>query len=464
MTTTDARSETEEERRAGTVLAEALIDGRHRAEEAAESGRPPVPGAGQTRLPRLDLPDEQKAGRVITGYSRDDVLSIVGAAAAGLAVGLLFSLVLGLVPIAWLLVLSFLWFVAIYTTLVFLNNPGPAVRDRFWGVMLWSAGVVVVASLALVVGFTLFRGSDVFAQIFSATSKQNFWQRLHFFTADMRGVGPLSGLDQGGILHALVGTLIQIGIALAITIPLGLTTAVFLGEVGGRFARFVRTIVEAMTALPSVVAGLFIYAAIILGITHAFNGFAAALAITVLMLPIMIRSSDVVLRLVPGNLREAGLALGAGQWAVVWYVVLPTVRSGLTTAIILATAHGIGETAPILLTAGVTSNLNANPFEGPMTSLPLAALEFVKSPQPTMIARGFATAAFLLLVVLILFLIARAIGGQEPGKVTPGQAARLRIRSRSTLGRIQRWRAGTTQPVSVVTDAITENEKQESEK
>lgn len=403
----------------------------------------PRPGAharsgGGTRLPREELdPLPAEEGRVVIGFSRDDALTVAGAAAAGLAIGLLLTVALALIPIAWLLPLSFLWFVAIYSTLVFLRNPGPAVRDRFWTVMLWAAGVVVVGSLALVIGFTLVRGEDVFAQMFSTNSDQSLWQRLHFFTTDMNGVGPLSGLAEGGILHALVGTLIQIGIALAITIPLGLTTAVFLGEVGGVFARFVRTIVEAMTALPSVVAGLFIYAAVIIGITHAFNGFAAALAITVLMLPIMIRSADVVLRLVPGNLREAGHALGAGQWAVVWYVVLPTVRAGLTTAIILATAHGIGETAPILLTAGVTSNLNVNPFDGPMTSLPLQALEFVKSPQPNMIARGFATAAFLLVVVLILFLVARALGGQEAGKLTERQHRRLAARSRSTLARIE---------------------------
>jgi phosphate transport system permease protein len=237
---------------------------------------------------------------------------------------------------------------------------------------------------------------------------------------------------------------------------LGLTTAVFLGEIGGRFARFVRTIVEAMTALPSVVAGLFIYATIILAITHENNGFAAALAITVLMLPIMIRSSDVVLRLVPGNLREAGLALGAGQWATVWHVVLPTVRSGLTTAIILATAHGIGETAPVLLTSGVTTYTNFNPFSGPMTSLPLAALEFVDMPQRTDVARGFATAAVLALLVIVLFAIARAIGGQEAGKITDRQAARLTIRSRSSLLRIERARARIgTQAAQVQGDPLT---------
>lgn len=392
----------------------------------------------RTTLPRRDLPPEaEDPGRLVLGFSRDDVLTVVGSALSGLAVGLLMTVVLGLIPLAWLLVVAFVWFIAIYTTLVFLRDRGPAVKDRFWTVMLWSAGVVVVGSLALVIVFTLLSGRPVFAQIVDPSSGQGLWERLHFFTTDMSGVGPLSGLEVGGILHALVGTLIQIGIALAITIPLGLTTAVFLNEVGGRFARFVRTVVEAMTALPSVVAGLFIYAAVIVAFTHEFNGFAASLAITVLMLPIMIRSSDVVLRLVPGNLREAGLALGAGQWSVIWRVVLPTIRSGLVTAIILATAHGIGETAPVLLTSGITSSMNANPFDGPMISMPLAALEFVKSSQNTMKARGFATAALLLVLVLILFLIARVIGGQEAGTVTPRQRLRLARRSKQTAARMR---------------------------
>lgn len=399
------------------------------------------PGASlpdpDTHLPRLDLPEEQpEPTPVRIGISRDEILNVIGAGLAGLAVGMLLTVVIGIIPIGWLLVLSFGWFVAFYTLLVSLNNPGPAVRDRFWTVMLWAGGTVVVGTLVLLVAFVAIRGSTVYAQMF--TARGPFLDRLHFFTQDMGGVGPLDGLDKGGILHAIVGTLVQIGIALAITIPLGLTTAVFLSEVGGRFSRFVRTIVEAMTALPSVVAGLFIYAAVIVLITHQSSGLAAALSITVLMLPIMIRSSDVVLRLVPGNLREAGLALGAGQWRVVWHVVLPTVRSGLTTAIILATAHGIGETAPVLLTAGFTQYLNADPVDGPMVSLPLQALMFIHSPQPEVQARGFATAFTLLVLVLILFSIARAIGGSEPGKLTDRQARALTTRSRATFARLQR--------------------------
>lgn len=197
----------------------------------------------------------------------------------------------------------------------------------------------------------------------------------------MSGTGPLDPLTQGGALHAIVGTLEQIAIALLVTVPLGLACAVFLNEVPGRYARFVRTIVEAMTALPSIVAGLFIYATWILLLGQDKSGFAAALALSVMMLPIVIRASDVVIRLVPGSLKEASYALGAGQWRTVWTVVLPTARSGLTTAVILGTARGIGETSPVLLTSGIAAGLNANPVDGPQLSLPLATFTLVVSPR-----------------------------------------------------------------------------------
>ena len=147
----------------------------------------------------------------------------------------------------------------------------------------------------------------------------------------MQLAGPLDPLTMGGISHAIMGTLMQISMALSLAVPLGITTAVFLNEIGGKFARFVRTISDAMTALPSIVAGLFVYAAIITLITHQRSGFAAAMAIMVMMLPIIIRASDVVLRLVAGNLREASYALGSTKWRTVWHVVLPTARSRWVT-------------------------------------------------------------------------------------------------------------------------------------
>jgi phosphate transport system permease protein len=396
----------------------------HRPSDQAE------PSEFRTVVPQRS-PVTSEPERIRIGTSLDQRITAPGAMAASVGLGLLLGPVLGIISLGWVPVVSFVWFLVLFVVLVRLHENRTTVNDRFWAALLWSAGVVVVTVLAMVVGFVLLRGWTVFSHL-----SWHGWNH-NFFTTDMGITGPLDPITKGGILHALVGTLEQIGIALTLTVPLGIATAIFLNEIGGRYARIVRTVVEAMTALPSVVAGLFIYGSVILLVTRQFNGFAASLAITVLMLPIMIRSADVVMRLVPGNLREAGLALGAGQWSVVRRVVLPTARSGLTTAIILATAHGIGETAPVLLTAGVTSNLNFNPFNGPQISLPLAALEFVKSPEPVMRARGFATAATLLLLVLILFVLARLLGGQQAGQLSDRQRRRRAVRSSRDQARVE---------------------------
>jgi phosphate transport system permease protein len=227
------------------------------------------------------------------------------------------------------------------------------------------------------------------------------------------------------MLHALVGSLEQMAIASAIAVPLGVLAALFLVEVGGRLARPVRIIVEAMTALPEIIAGLFIYAFVVLTLGQQQCGFAAALALTVMMIPIVTRASEVILRLVPGGLREASYALGASQVRTVFGVVLPTARSGLTTAVILAMARAIGETSPPLLTAGFTSGMNANPFSGPQASLPLFIYSYVKFPQPAMVVRAFGAALALLLMVLFLFTLARVIGGKAPGELTRRQRKRL---------------------------------------
>jgi phosphate transport system permease protein len=349
---------------------------------------------------------ERRDLRIVPFGDRFDVL---GSAAAGLALS---SLLFGwLTPmtgaIGWL-VLSFLGFLGIYAVMSSLRADRLAVRERIVTALFYSAGVILLGALTFVLFFTLIRGS-------AALSNGNF------FVETMAKAGPLDPLTLGGIAHAIVGTLIQIGIALLITIPLGVMTAVFLNEVGGPFARFVRTVSDAMTALPSIVAGLFVYAAVVTLITHERSGFAASIAISVMMLPIIIRASDVVLRLVPNNLREASYALGSSRWSTVWNVVLPTSRSGLVTAVILGTARGIGETSPVLLTSGVTAQMNLNPFSGPMISLPLQVFDFVKSPEPNMIARGFGAAATLVLLVLTLFIVARLIGGRGPGQLSDRQ-------------------------------------------
>lgn len=378
--------------------------------------------AGQTTLVDPNRYDNGQK-REVRKARVEDTFDIISGAIAGISVATLifgwFSPLQG--AVGWVL-FSYGLFLAFYALLISISSHRLFVVDRLMTVVLYSAGFVLITALVFVVIFTIGRGQ---AALFN-------W---NFFTETMQLAGPLDPLTVGGIQHAIVGTLIQISIALLITVPLGLAAAVFLNEIGGKFARFVRTISDAMTALPSIVAGLFIYAVLLVLDTQR-SGFAAAAAISVMMLPIIIRAADVVLRLVPGTLREASLALGSSQWETVRHVVLPTSRSGLVTSVILGTARGIGETSPVLLTSGITANFNANPFEGPMISLPLQVFDLVKSPEPNMIARGFGTATVLLLVVLALFTAARIFGGRGPGEYSARQVRALRAKSKADLIRI----------------------------
>lgn len=337
--------------------------------------------------------------RALRGIHIRDLLTTVTAVLAGIATtGFLVSQIAPIEGVLPFVLFSYIFFLIYYTALVAVTDDFEGVKDKFFSVLVRSAATIIFGTLIFIVAFTIIRGSEALPY-------------LNFYVQDMGLAGPLDPLTVGGIGHAVVGSLIQIAIALVITIPLGIITAVFLNEMPGKYSRFVRTMVEAMTALPSIVAGLFVYATAIIGLGMQKSGFAAALAISIMMLPIMIRAADVVLRIVPSTLKEASLGLGANSWKTAWLVTLPTARSGLTTAIILATARGIGETSPVLLTSGFTAVYNSNPLAEPMVSLPLAIFNFVKSPEPTMIARGFGTAAVLMLLVLILFVIARASSG-----------------------------------------------------
>ena len=342
--------------------------------------------------------DEFEERRAVKGLRVRDWLYFLGAGLGAVSsTAFLFGQILpfsGAIPFV---LISYVLFLVYFAILVSLDDNGQAVADRMVSITVNSLALLVFVTLVFIVVFTVGRGSTALAN----------W---NFISQDMSLAGPLDPLTDGGITHAIVGSLTQIAIALTITVPLGLITAVYLNEIQSKLSRFVRTIVEAMTALPSIVAGLFIYATAILVLGIQKSGLAAALAISVMMLPIMIRASDVVLRLVPSTLKEASLGLGASNFKTTMMVTLPTARSGLTTAIILATARGVGETSPVLLTSGFTAALNLDPLQGPMISLPLAIFEFVKSPEPTMIARGFGTAAVLMLLVLVLFALARLLG------------------------------------------------------
>jgi len=372
--------------------------------EAGTLAVPPRGPAGTVLRSELALADPAaQFPRPLTARTRDDVLNAVGAGVASLAlVWLIYDRLLPLTGTLGFVVSWYVMFVLVYAAITTVTNPGPALRDRVASSLIHGGSAVVGGALASVVLYTFISGLPAL-------------HHVNFYIHDEAGIGPLTPLDRGGCLHAVVGSLIEIGIAVAITLPLGVGTAVFMSEVGGRGSKAVRTIVEAMTALPSIVAGLFIYTLLLRDLGFHRNGIAASLALAVMMLPIIARAADVVLRVVPGGLREASLALGASTWQTVWRVVLPTARPGLTTALILGIARGVGETSPVLLTSGASTYLTVNPFKEPMNSLPLFIFSHVRSGQTLYIERGYGAASVLLAVVLLLFIAARLIARQRGG-------------------------------------------------
>jgi phosphate transport system permease protein len=260
---------------------------------------------------------------------------------------------------------------------------------------------------------------------------------LGFFIHDQRGVTPTMPATAGGGLHAIIGTIEQVGLALLISLPLGAMCAIFLNESRSRLRRPVRIFVDAMSGMPSIVSGLFIYATLIIPLAKdnslfSFNGLMASLALSITMMPTICRAIEVVLRLVPAGLREAGLALGASRARVVLSVVIPTASTGVATAAILGIAREAGETAPLLFTSFGYNLYNANPFKGPQESLPLFTYRFVRSSVPADIARGYAGALVLLMLILSLFILARFIGRDRsavtkrrpPGRLWPRFTAR----------------------------------------
>ena len=348
--------------------------------------------------------------RDISTKTVDDRMSFWGSLTSSFAlVWVLYYQILPFTGRVGFVVLWWLGFLAIYAGVTAMSNPAVVVKDRVAAAVVSSGALIVFGTLATAIVFTFGRGLEALLN-------------PNFFVNDMAGVRPTSTLDQGGILHAIVGSIIEVGIAIVITLPLGIGAAVYMNEVGGRFSRVVRTIIEAMTALPSVVAGLFIYTVVIVVLGFPRTGIAAALAISVMMLPIIARSADVVIRTMPGGLREASLALGSSKWQTVKQVVLPTVRPGLATALILGIARGVGETSPVLLTSGASTYLTYSPvsdpnaLEQPMNSLPLFVFSAVRSGEPLFIARGFGAAAVLMVLVLILFVITRWLARERIGR------------------------------------------------
>jgi phosphate transport system permease protein len=228
----------------------------------------------------------------------------------------------------------------------------------------------------------------------------------------MRGVGPLD--SSGGAYHAIIGTLEQVGIACMLSIPLGILVAVYVVEYGrGRLAFLVRFFVDVMTGLPSIVAGLFIFAFWVVGLHKGFSGFAAGLALAVLMLPVVARSTEEMLKLVSSDLREASYALGLPRWRTVVSVVLPTASAGITTGVVLAIARVTGETAPLLLTAFGFDAVKTNPLRGPQAGLPLFVFSQAGSAFEVAVRRAWAGAVTLIAIVLMLTIVARLLASRN---------------------------------------------------
>ena len=266
--------------------------------------------------------------------------------------------------------------------------------DRFWrGATAVASGIALVP-LLLIIGYLLAKGAGAFS--------------LHFFTSDP--TGSFLG-DPGGIKSAIIGTLVMVGIATAISVPIGIGIALYLTEYGGngRFASVVRFFTDVMTGVPTIMFGLFIYITLVVShIGGTFAGWKGGVALALLMLPIVTRSAEVVLKLVPDQLREAALALGAPRWKVVAKVVLPTAAPGLLTGSLLAIARGAGETAPLLFTAAIVNGTTFNLGEQ-MNSLPATIFQDVRQPRDELIQIAWGAALTLVLMILVLTLIARAI-------------------------------------------------------
>jgi phosphate transport system permease protein len=269
-----------------------------------------------------------------------------------------------------------------------------ALKDLVFRTLAWGAFLVALVPLFSVVELVVQKGSKRFD--------------ADFLLHSMRGIGPRD--TGGGAYHAIIGTLEQVGLASLIAIPIGLLAAVYVVEHGtGPLVPMVRFVTDVMTGVPSIVAGLFVFTFWVLALGQGFSGFAAALALAILMLPTVVRTTEVVLGLVPDSLREASLALGVPRWKTVVRVVLPTALSGITTGVVLAIARVTGETAPLLLTALNFDSINTNPFSGQQGALPSYVFAQAGQPQAAAIDRAWAGALTLLLLVLLLNLVARLI-------------------------------------------------------
>ena len=300
---------------------------------------------------------------------------------------------------------AFIFFLAygvITSTYSFITRGPQAAKDSFVGTLVALGAVVTVVPIASI--------------LFTVVQKGLPGLHLGILSNDMSMATPTDPIPTGGVLHAITGTLTLIVLALIMSVPIGILTALYLTEIKGKFAGPIRFLVQAMSGVPSIVAGVFILSAVLYPITKNYSALMGALALAVLMIPTVARTSEEVLLLIPNELREAGTALGGTQWRTVAMIVLPAARSGLMTAIILGIARIAGETAPLLLLTGGGDKVNPNPFSGSVGSLPYYIWKSFNAGSPEAITRAWAGLLVLMILVLILFIAARALSSRKMSK------------------------------------------------
>ncbi|MBT2410977.1 phosphate ABC transporter permease PstA [Streptomyces sp. ISL-12] len=315
-------------------------------------------------------------------------------AAGSVVLGIGISFAAGLdSSIQWALIAAVLFVLGTYGISAKVEG-GRQAKDRVATSLVWVAFLLAVIPLASLVWTTVKRGVKVLDG--------------YFLTHSMGVIGDFE--PGGGIYHAILGTAEQVGLAAVISVPVGVLTAIYLVEYGrGRLAQAVTFFVDVMTGIPSIVAGLFILSLWVLILDMGPSGFAGSMALTILMIPVVVRSTEEMLKLVPNELREASLALGVPKWRTILKVVLPTSIGGITTGIMLAIARITGETAPVLLLVWGTDFINANPFKDAQESLPMYIyLQYNAGSEPS-INRAWAAALTLIAFIMILNLVARGI-------------------------------------------------------
>jgi phosphate transport system permease protein len=256
---------------------------------------------------------------------------------------------------------------------------------------VYALAVVALIPLGLVLLFTAVNGLPAL-------------QHPEFFTNVERPVG----IPGAGVAHAIVGTLIMVGIASLMAIPIGILGGVYLVEYGhGSWARWVRICADVLAGAPSIAIGLFAYALVVAPL-HRFSGFSGSIALAVLMLPIVARTSEAAIALIPGGLREAGLALGLPRWRVSLQLILPAAAPGVVTGALLSVARAAGETAPLLFTGFGNRFFNVDPA-GPMSALPLIVFHDALTPYPSLQQQAWGAALLLVALVLIVNIASRLV-------------------------------------------------------